>query len=213
MVMMKTAIDVVRQAIIRVVGAVARWLNRLTKGRLNPNTVTIVGLVMHLPVALLIATDYWIWAGVLLIFFGLFDKLDGELARLQNRVTNNGGFLDASTDRMKEVILYSAVAYWLALGATPALAAWAVAACGASLCVSYVKAKGEAVISASGKKLPYPVLNKLFADGLLPFELRIVLLIAGLLSGYLVWMVAIIAILSAYTALERMANISKALTS
>ena len=210
---MKAAIDVVRQAIIRVVRVLARWLNGITGGKLNPNAVTIFGLIMHLPIAVLIAADYWIAAGLLLIFFGLFDKLDGELARLQNRVTNNGGFLDASTDRMKEVILYSAVAYWLALSETPALAAWAVAACGASLCVSYVKAKGEAVIAASGKKLPYPVLNKLFADGLLPFELRIVLLIIGLLTGYLVWAVAVIAVLSAYTALERMANISKALTS
>jgi phosphatidylglycerophosphate synthase len=208
---MKRGIDLVRQLTRRIVGVFAKSLNRMTGGKLTPNMVTIFGLLMHIPIALLIVADYWVAAGVMLIIFGLFDTLDGELARLQKRVTNNGGFLDASTDRMKEVILYSAIAYWFALSVHPAWAAWAVAACGASLCVSYVKAKGEAVIAASGNKLPYPVLNKLFADGLLPFELRMVLLVVGLLSGYMFWIVAAIAILSAYTALQRMAAISKAI--
>lgn len=210
---MKRGIDAIRQAVRGVVRGFARWLNKLTGGKLHPNIVTICGLLMHIPVALLIVADYWIAAGVLLVIFGLFDALDGELARLQGRVTNNGGFLDASTDRMKEVILYTSVAYWFALSPNPAYAAWAVAACGASICVSYVKAKGEAVIASSGKNLPYPVLNKLFADGLLPFEIRMVLLVVGLLSGYLVWVVAAIAVLSGYTALQRMARISKALSS
>ncbi|HEY5805755.1 MAG TPA: CDP-alcohol phosphatidyltransferase family protein [Candidatus Saccharimonadales bacterium] len=209
---MKRAIDAIRQAVRRFMRAVARGLDKATGGKLHPNAVTMFGLVMHVPIALLIVADYWIVAGILLIIFGLFDTLDGELARLQDRVTNNGGFLDASTDRMKEVLLYTGVAYSLALSDNPVHATWAVAACGASICVSYVKAKGEAVIAASGKKLPYPVLNKLFADGLLPFEIRMALLVAGLLSGYLVWIVTAIAVLSAYTALQRLARISKALS-
>lgn len=209
---MKRTIEVIRQAIRRVVRVIARGLNTLSRGKLHPNTVTIFGLFMHIPIVFLILADYWIWAGVSLIFFGLFDTLDGELARVQDRVTNNGGFLDAATDRMKEVILYSGIAYWYALTDTPALAAWAVAACGASICVSYVKAKGEAVIATSGKKLSYTTLNKLFADGLVPFEIRMVLLIAGLLSGYLIWAVAVIAVLATYTAIQRMTLIGKALS-
>lgn len=208
---MKGAIDAIRQGVRRAVRAVARWLHQLTSGRLRPNDVTVFGLLMHIPVALLIVADYWIMAGILLIVFGLLDTLDGELARLQNRVSDAGGFLDAATDRMKEVLLYTAIAYWLALGPMPAQAAWAAAALGASLCVSYVKAKGEAVIAASGKKLAYPVLNRLFADGVLPFEIRMALLAAGLLSGYLVWAVAIIAVLAAYTALQRLVRIGKTL--
>ncbi len=211
MLQMKVVIDPIRQVVRTAVRTVARGLNAVTMGKLHPNTVTMFGLAMHLPIAFLIVADYWIAAGIFLVIFGLFDTLDGELARVQNRVTNNGGFLDASTDRMKEVILYTAIAYWLALSTHPSQAAWAVAACGASICVSYVKAKGEAVIAASGKKLSYPVLNKLFADGLLPFEVRMVLLIVGLLSGYLVWAVVVIAVLSAYTALQRMATISRAI--
>lgn len=208
---MQKLIDVLRQAARRIIRAFALWLNRVTRGKIKPDAVTIGGLLMHIPIAYLIVIDWWILAGVLLVVFGLFDALDGELARVQKRVTDNGGFLDASTDRMKEVILYTGAAIWLASSSEPALAAWAVAACGASICVSYVKAKGEAVIAASGKKIPYPVLNRLFADGLLPFEVRMFLLALGLFSGYLVWAVALIAVLSAYTALQRLVLISRAL--
>lgn len=208
---MNGLIDAIRHGVRRGVRAFARLLNRLSGGKLRPNDVTVFGLLMHVPIALLIAADYWIVAGVLLIVFGLFDALDGELARLQGRVTDGGGFLDAATDRIKEVVLYIAIAYWLALAPNPEQAAWAAAALGASLCVSYVKAKGEAVIAAGNKKLPYPVLNKLFADGVLPFEIRMALLAAGLLSGYLVWAVAAIAVLAGYTVLQRLVRISGAL--
>src|SRR5688572_773856 len=100
-------IDAVRAGIRKVMHHVAVWLNRLTGGKLSPDLVTIVGLVMHIPIALLIGTgDHNILAALLLVVFGLFDTLDGELARLQNRSSVRGMLLDASTDRMKETLLY-----------------------------------------------------------------------------------------------------------
>ena len=210
---MERLIEVVRQAVRRVMRAVARGVNTATAGKLHPDSVTIAGVLLHIPIALLIAYgSYWWLAGLLLVVFGLFDTLDGDLARLQNRVTNNGGFLDASTDRIKEVLLYSGAAYWFTQTSRPSDAVWAVAACGASLCVSYVRAKGETIFATQGKK-SYADLNKQFRDGFMPFEVRMVLLIVGLLSGYLFWSVAIIAILSAYTALDRMIRVSRALRS
>lgn len=210
---MTRLVNAIREAIIRqAVRPFAHWLNNLTKGRLSPDSVTIVGCVMHVPIALLVASgSYWLLAALLLVVFGLFDKLDGELARIQNRVTSNGGFLDASTDRLKEVVLYTAAAYWLGLGDHPETAAWAAAACGVSLSVSYFKAKGEAVIATTGKKMPYPVLNKVFADGLMFFEVRIVVFIAGLVSGYLVWALILITVLAGFTAFKRLITVSRAL--
>jgi phosphatidylglycerophosphate synthase len=190
---------------------VAVLLNRLSGGRITPNGVTIFGTLMHIPIAFLIAADVHIWAAVLLVIFGLFDTLDGELARLQNRTSVKGMLLDASTDRMKEVLLYIGAAYLFAGSAHPTTAAWAVAACGASLCVSYVKAKGEAAVASSEQAIPHAVLNRMFADGLLTFEMRMVVLLVGLLSGYLVVAVAVIAILAAYTALQRLVRISSKL--
>lgn len=186
---------------------VARLLNKLTNGKLTPNGVTIIGVVMHIPIAWLIAIESNIWAGVLLIIFGLFDTLDGELARLQKRASNTGMLLDASTDRFKEVLLYIGVAFALSQSDNPALAAWAVAACGASLSVSYVKAKGELAVKDSG--LSANQINRLFQDGLLRYEVRMGALVIGLFTGLVAPATIIIAVLSAYTALDRLVSISK----
>lgn len=186
---------------------VAQALNRVTDGKLTPNGVTIIGVLMHIPIAWLIAIESNIWAGILLIIFGLFDTLDGELARLQKRASNTGMLLDASTDRFKEVLLYIGVAYALAQTDTPSLAAWAVAACGASLSVSYVKAKGELAVKDSG--LSANQINRLFQDGLLRYEVRMGILVVGLFSGWITAATIIIAVLSTYTALDRLIKISK----
>ncbi|HEV7454668.1 MAG TPA: CDP-alcohol phosphatidyltransferase family protein [Candidatus Saccharimonadales bacterium] len=209
---MTKTIDAIRTLVRRYMAAIARGLNRLSGGRLRPDTVTIIGFLMHIPIALLIAIPgYDLLAAGLLVVFGLFDALDGELARLQGRASAAGMLLDASTDRMKEVLLYTGIGYLLASSAHPATAAWAAAACGASLCVSYVKAKGEAAIASADTKIPHATLNRLFKDGLLTFEIRMVVLIIGLVSGYLVVAVAVITILATYTALQRLVRISKAL--
>lgn len=190
---------------------IARWLNVVSSGSISPDAVTLAGFAMHVPIALLIATRHNWWAAGLLVVFGLFDALDGELARLQKRAGECGMLLDASTDRMKEVLLYSGAAYALALGKHPAMAAWAAAACGASLCVSYVKAKGEAAVAARAQKIPHDKLNRMFKDGLLTFEIRMAVLILGLLADQLALAVAAIAVLASYTAVQRLIRICKQL--
>jgi len=190
---------------------VAGVLNRVTGGRLTPAMVTIFGLLMHIPIAYLIATQHNYWAAALLVIFGLFDILDGALASVQGTTSVRGMLLDASTDRMKEVFLFTAVAYVLALGDHPATAAWAVAACGASLCVSYVKAKGEAAVASNSKAIPHTQLNRMFADGLLTFEIRMALLVIGLVVGQLLAVTVIIAVLASFTAVQRLVRISRRL--
>jgi phosphatidylglycerophosphate synthase len=134
------------------------------------------------------------------------------LARLQGSESNRGGLLDAVTDRMKEVMLYTGAAYALASSAHPQMAALAVAACGASLCVSYVKAKGEAIVaSLSTKATSYSKLNHMFKDGLMTFELRMTLLVVGLFIGQLAIVLGIIAVLSTITALRRLVRVSRAI--
>ena len=208
---MKRGVDVVRNAFKRAVHQVALRLNALTGGKLHPNYVTVFGFVMHVPIALLIGSGRWISAAILLFFFALFDTLDGDLARLQKSTSNAGGLLDASTDRMKEVLLYAGTAYWMAGSAHPQTAVWAVLACGASICVSYIKSKGETMVAAGGAKQSYAKLNRLFADGLLPFEIRMTLLFLGLLTGWLTWAVIIIAVLASFTAFQRLLRITRAL--
>lgn len=188
---------------------VAVGLDKLSGGRISPDAVTLVGLVMHLPIAYLIATQHFYWAAGLLVVFGLFDSLDGALARLQHKASPAGMLLDASTDRMKEVMLYAGAAYSMVGVGRPGMTVWAVIACGASLCVSYVKAKGETAVA--GGKLSANEVNRLFQDGLARFEVRMFVLILGLLSGRVILAVIIIALLSTYTAFERLIKISRKL--
>lgn len=196
-----------KTAVRRFMAMIARQLNSLSGGKLSPDTVTWVGFLAHVPIAYLIAADYFWQAAVLLVVFGLFDTLDGELARLQKRSSPAGMLLDASTDRMKEVLLYAGIAYYFSTGSSPELAVWAVLALGASICVSYVKAKGEAAVASGSRQIEHHTLNRMFSDGLLTFEIRMALLIVGLLSGYILWAVVVIALGATWTAFQRLARI------
>jgi hypothetical protein len=118
--------------------------------------------------------------------------------------------LDASTDRMKEVLLYIGVAYVLINSGAELAAVWAVAACGASICVSYIKAKGEAAI-ATLQTVSAQEVNTLFKDGLLRFEVRMFVLIVGLLANQLIIALIIITTLSTYTAFDRLLRIQRTL--
>ena len=203
-------LDMIRDIVRSVMKNIAKALNTMTGGGLTPNAVTIVGLLAHLPIAYLIATSHNLKAALLLVIFGLFDTLDGELARLQKRDSPAGMLLDASTDRFKEVMLYTGAAYAITVGNHPMMAGWAVLACGASLCVSYVKAKGETAVAKS--HLSTSQVNRLFADGLMRFEVRMAVLVIGLLSNRIILAVVVIAILSSVTAVQRLIVITKKLS-
>jgi len=197
-------IDLVRNAFIRVIRGIAKRLNRLTKGRIHPNAVTLFGLAMHLPIAWLIATDHWALAAVGLFVFGLLDKLDGELARLQGRESANGMLLDSVTDRVKEVALYVGVAYaFVTAGESAWVTATVALALGCSLLTSYLNAMGDAIIARQTKTRGHAA-NKLFRSGIFAFEVRMAVLFMGLLSGQLAAAVIIIAFGAAYTAFGRL---------
>lgn len=163
---------------------------------------------MHVPTGLAIAAGEFKLAAVLLLVFGLFDTIDGELARLQKADSPRGMLLDASTDRLKEVMLYAGVAYWLSTGPYAAWTFMAVIACGSSIASGYVKAKGEAAIAVKDKTIGHYKLNKLFSDGLATFEVRMTILLLGLLSGQLLASTIVVAVLATYTFFERLIFIS-----
>lgn len=202
---MNRLLDATRDAVRAPMKALANILNEISGGKITPNMVTLVGLVAHFGIAWLIVDERYIWAGIFLIIFGLFDALDGQLARLQNKASNAGMVLDAVTDRMKEVILYSALAYSLINSNHPNIAVWAVIALGASMLVSYTKAKGETALSDS--KLTANEKNRVFQDGFLRYEVRMFILVLGLFSGYIAESVMLIAILAIYTSLSRLLQI------
>lgn len=206
-------IDIIRQPIRTAVDYLAKFLDSVTHGAIHPNTVTIVGALMHLPIAYLIAIEQFIPAAILLVIFGLFDTLDGSLARLQKRTSQWGALLDSTTDRMKEVALYAGIIYVLAQHQPVWVLVVALVACGASLCTSYIRAVGDIALLTSDKKFPEKLVNKAFRGGILSFEVRVTLMIIGLAANQLPLIVILIAIGATWTAFGRLMKISKALNS
>ena len=200
-----TFLEALRNIVRGAIRPIAKALNSVTGGRLSPNAITLFGFAMHIPIAILIAQGYFIYAAVALAFFGLFDALDGALARLQNRSNKFGMLLDSVTDKMKEAILYIGVGYFLVWSGRPYMAVWAIVACGAGLLVSYVNAWGE-VVTKDMK--PNAQTNKAFRGGLMSFDIRMFSLVVGLAINQLAAAIIIIAVLSWVTAIERLIRIS-----
>jgi phosphatidylglycerophosphate synthase len=204
-----TLIDSTDNLVRKIIRKIAIAINWMSSGKITPNMITTSGVLLHLVIAWCIITNKLLLAALFLIIFGLFDTLDGELARLQKSESAAGSLLDATTDRFKEVILYTAIAYYFVHQNNSSFAAWTVMACGFSICVSYVKAKGESTYLSLNKNVTN--INKIFKDGLLRFEVRMLILIVGLLINKLSWAIVIIAVLSFYTTISRLLNISSKL--
>lgn len=203
-------LDQIRLTVRSGMRVIAAGLNAFTRGKVHPNAITLIALAAHVPVAWLISTsDYNVLAAVLLLFFGLFDALDGELARLQGRASRFGMLLDSIADRIKEIILYIGIVSVFAYSNNPAGAVWAVAACGVSVLVSYVNAWGEVVMA--GADIGDHEVNRSFRNGLMGYDTRMAVLIIGLLSNQLIVAVAAIALLSSFTAFGRITSISRRL--
>lgn len=195
-----------------------RWpaaaLNSISGGRITPNHVTLISVLGHVWMLWALWTYRPILAGILLIVFGLMDTLDGALARLQGKTSVTGMFYDASSDRLKEILVYAGIARFLTSGysgyALPTVSWLPVAVLGGSLLVSYLKAKGEMAI-ASSKKHETQKLNRVFSDGLARYEVRMALIVLGLFSSLLVEALYVLLVMLAFTALQRTVHISREL--
>ena len=152
---------------------VAAWL-RWTG--LTPNMLTIIGLLLNIVVAAVLARGYLFVGGILVIGAGLFDLLDGAMARVTEQTTPFGAFLDSTLDRFSEAILYGGLLIYATI-------------CG-SLMVSYARARAEGL----GYKLQ---------NGLLARPERIIIFAAGLILGHVVYALWFLAIFTNVTACQR----------
>ena len=99
-------------------GHACGWLlDRIVRGmaltRISPNVLTLIGLVINIGAAFLFghanATNSGImffYAGVVIFCAGLFDMVDGRVARRINKVTVFGSFFDSVIDRYSDVVLF-----------------------------------------------------------------------------------------------------------
>ena len=90
---------------------IAGWLE---KTGISPDALTIIGFLLTVGVAVVLALGHLFWGGLLLIGAALFDTLDGALARQANKTTVFGAFLDSTMDRYSEGVTLIALIYYYA---------------------------------------------------------------------------------------------------
>jgi CDP-diacylglycerol--glycerol-3-phosphate 3-phosphatidyltransferase len=162
----------------------------LARAGLTPNAITVLGCLLTGGVAILLATGRLWLSGLLLIVTLGLDAVDGTLARLTGQVTRFGAFLDSTLDRWAEIFLYIALGWHFLrldqdMGVMLTMAAMAT-----SLLVSYTRARAEGA-------------GFTCSEGLMTRLERLVILILGLIVNQIIWALWIIAILSGFTALQR----------
>src|SRR3954468_10479054 len=119
--------------------------NRLIESRLTPNAISMTGFVLNVVAPVLLLERLFFLAGIAFIVGSIMDTLDGRYSRMSGKGTQFGAFLDSSLDRIEEAIVLTAVAgYFASRGMEAATMATAVAI-GASLLVSYTRARAEAL--------------------------------------------------------------------
>lgn len=118
-------------------------ISLLAKTPLTPNVITITGFIIILGAGALVIFKYFLAAGIVVLAAGLFDMLDGALARATNKTTRFGAVLDSTLDRVSEaVLLVTLMAVFTQDGMVTETILSGVALVG-SLLVSYIRARME----------------------------------------------------------------------
>jgi CDP-diacylglycerol--glycerol-3-phosphate 3-phosphatidyltransferase len=165
-------------------GSVIRLIVRaLALSRIHPNVLTFLGLVINALAAALLASGRFMAAGVVMIAAGLFDMVDGRVARATNQVTLFGAFFDSVVDRYSDlVLLMGMLVYYASINRFFYIVLTAVVMTG-SVMVSYTRARAECMIPKC-------------KAGFMERPERMVLLILGALTNHMapvLWVIAIIA--------------------
>jgi len=164
---------------------------------LSPNAISIAGLIITAAAAFVIPYDL-LTGGVLVAIGGLFDILDGFVARATGKRSSFGAFLDSTLDRYSDSLLIIGVSwYFYAANDITGVVISACALVGA-LVTSYARARAE------GLGIECNV-------GILERPERVVIIAAGCVTGFLFAAIAIICVLGHITVIQRITHVYKRL--
>jgi len=175
---------------------IVRWL---ALSKIHPNLLTFLGLVINIWAAWLFARagsaedpriDFR-WAGLVVIGAGLFDMVDGRVARATDQVTPFGGFFDSVIDRYSDLAVYMGLlVYYASINRFFYIVLTAIVMTG-SVMIRYTRARAENTIPKC-------------KVGFLERPERVVLIIIGALFDRMAAVLWVIAILSNLTVAHRM---------
>jgi CDP-diacylglycerol--glycerol-3-phosphate 3-phosphatidyltransferase len=184
------------------VGRSCKWLlykivHGLALTRISPNALTFIGLLINIVAGVLFGYAHadnqrrmFLYAGLVIIGAGIFDMVDGRVARATNQVTIFGGFFDSVIDRYSDVALFFGLLVYYARANRFFYVVLAALVMVSSVMVSYTRARAESLIP-------------LCKVGFMERPERIVLIIIGALFNRMAPVLWVIAVLSTITVVHR----------
>jgi len=160
--------------------------------KIPPNIITLLGTLLSCGVAFIFAKGYIILGGMGIIISGLFDAIDGMVARKRKMVSIAGAFIDSVMDRYSDLLVLMGIAYYSITISDMLLFISTLTLMLGSVVVPYTRAKAES-------------LGERCSVGFMPRHFRLIFLSLGALLDYPVfrWFVLAISILTNLTAIHR----------
>ena len=157
----------------------------------SPNQLTLLALASNVVSGVLIVTGNWAWAAIALIAGGIFDVMDGSVARHRGESRRSGAFMDSVLDRISDMVLFSCLFWRLAADGQTFAAVLALITLVVSVAVSHVRAEAEAA-------------KVVLTEGIFQRLERVIALAVGLLiPGMMLPVLLLLAVLGSATVLQR----------
>ena len=158
--------------------------------RINPNILTFTGVIISFWAAWNFGQGRLRQGALIIILAGLFDMLDGEVARVSRSETRFGAFYDSVIDRYSDIILLQGLMVWYARNHMLGYVVLVGVAFMGAVMTSYTRARAESLIPSC-------------KVGFMERPERIVLLIIGGLSNRMEAVMWILAVLGNWTVINR----------
>ena len=170
---------------------IGRFLQRFG---IHPNLVTLTGFLLNIVAGAVLATGRLKAGAVFVAIASSVDALDGALARVADKKTRFGAFLDSTLDRLSEGALFFGLMVWfVSQHLVPETYLVTFVLLG-SIMVSYTRARAEGLGYAC-------------KVGLLTRMERIAVLCLGLLLGWIGITLRVMAVLTWVTFLQRVIEV------
>jgi CDP-diacylglycerol--glycerol-3-phosphate 3-phosphatidyltransferase len=156
----------------------------ISRTGLTPDILTWTGLMINIAAGTMVALGHFLIGGLLMLFSGLFDILDGALARYIQKTTKFGALLDSTLDRLSEAVLLFGLLVYSITGAYILEQYLIFGVLIGSFLVSYIRARAE------GLGIECKV-------GLFTRTERVILLALGLIFSFIPYLLVIILIILA----------------
>lgn len=152
--------------------------------------LTLLGVIVNAVASFFIAYGKWRWAGLLVLIGGMFDVLDGAVARINGKATSFGVFFDSVMDRFSDFLLFIAFVFYYATKGDIDNMLLSLFSMMGSIMVPFCRARAEVFLSSC-------------KVGWLERPERIILISIALFSGWVVPILWVILVFSFITVLQR----------